>query len=205
MLAAVAIYDLVAVLCPRGPLRVLVETAQERDESLFPALIYSSTMMWGVGVGMADTDTGVRDVEQFGRESRHRRSSATDAGGVATSPTEARDSLVEGERQAHPEGEGGQGDAEEEEMRGVKLGLGDFIFYSVLVGKAATVNDWTTIISCYVGILIGLACTLLLLSIYQKALPALPISVAFGLIFYFCTSVSISPFIETLATFQVQI
>eukprot|EP00761_Pharyngomonas_kirbyi_P011921 gb/GECH01011947.1/.p1 GENE.gb/GECH01011947.1/~~gb/GECH01011947.1/.p1 ORF type:complete len:379 (+),score=58.02 gb/GECH01011947.1/:1-1137(+) len=119
ILGLVALYDIIAVLLPKGPLRILVETAQERQEPI-PGLIYSS--------------------KKF------------------------------------------------------KLGLGDFVFYSVLVGRAA-LYGFTTLAACFISILMGLCATLFLLGIFRKALPALPISIFFGIIFYFITRYAILPYV----------
>ncbi|KAI3454814.1 hypothetical protein Pfo_011477 [Paulownia fortunei] len=76
----------------------------------------------------------------------------------------------------------------------IKLGLGDFIFYSVLVGRAA-MYDFMTVYACYLAIIAGLGITLMLLAFYRKALPALPVSIMLGVLFYLLTRLLLEVFV----------
>ncbi|XP_053690136.1 presenilin homolog isoform X2 [Sabethes cyaneus] len=255
VLAVISIWDLIAVLTPKGPLRILVETAHERNEQIFPALIYSSTIMYSYMGAHADPSeealtrstgslsgeraigSGVTSYGSTGvpvQSSQQTSDNAEDPSGgftqewasssqqrvtrrqievqtnIANNPSrpEYRTVTADTER-SNVSDNRGTGDSqqvplyEQAEERGIKLGLGDFIFYSVLVGKASSYGDWNTTIACFVAILVGLCLTLLLLAIFRKALPALPISIFFGLIFCFVTSVIVKPFTEALASEQV--
>jgi presenilin 1 len=95
---------------------------------------------------------------------------------------------------------------------------GDFIFYSVLVSKAA-LYSFTTFAACMLVILVGLGGTLILLAVHGKALPgtfycnractkllvpisdilpslALPISIFLGVIVFFLTQYVLQPWVH---------
>uniref|UniRef100_A0A0E0JH14 Presenilin n=1 Tax=Oryza punctata TaxID=4537 RepID=A0A0E0JH14_ORYPU len=262
MLIALALYDLVAVLAPRGPLRMLVELASSRDDEL-PALIYesrptvgpaSSSSSYASAMGSVEmqpvADPGRSGGNQYDRveqedDSNRAMVEMRDVGGIRSGIRErnlereapmvvsvsgqssnqggnSQHAVIQIEQ--HEEGEttplvsaasannaapndehreSSSDSAMEFEMfestRGIKLGLGDFIFYSVLVGRAA-MYDLMTVYACYLAIIAGLGCTLILLSICKHALPALPISIMLGVTFYFLTRLLMEPFVVGSST-----
>ncbi|KAJ3012873.1 hypothetical protein HKX48_006022 [Thoreauomyces humboldtii] len=252
LLALLAVWDLIAVLCPFGPLRILVETAQNEEREI-PALLYTA-MVWMMATpgeasrghgrkgsgsstsGRSDhlttlTATGTSFSPNMGSGPQQRRASnapsdasvwnvyneyedgsalivGTSASGTHAIEMNQRTSdvgTVEPSTASPHEVPGASvadtaepTAAEEETARsGLKLGLGDFVFYSVLVARAA-LFDWVTTIACTVAVLTGLNMTIFLLAMYQKALPALPISIAFGILFYFLSAVTLTPFVNAL-------
>jgi len=312
VLAVISLWDLFAVLAPCGPLKILVETAQERNEDLFPSLIYSSGVMYAL-VATADPSTKnsaapsqkgtqdessqseaqvqvettagasevsnqsevagqqqpsqvtgqqqssqVTDQQHLGQQTSQvadQQQSSQVAGQQQSSkvagqqhpiqqtsqvagqqPPMEQTSQVVGQgqehqvaglqqqrqiadrehlwqrqqvRQVHQQQQQNTGQqppfVDDDDDKGVKLGLGDFIFYSILVGKASSYGDWNTTLACFVAILIGLCVTLVCLALFRKALPALPISITFGLIFYFLTREIVTPFCDALSSNQIYI
>jgi presenilin 1 len=77
----------------------------------------------------------------------------------------------------------------------IKLGLGDFIFFSVLVSKAS-VHGFAAFVACFLSILAGLGGTLILLAVFHHALPALPISIFLAVIMFVLTIYVMEPWIE---------
>ena len=127
---------------------------------------------------------GVGDVPRYhvyGRDGQLRRVLMVDRQGRVLEETEEQD------------------DDEDDTPASIKLGLGDFIFYSLLVAQAA-LYGFTTFLACMLVILAGLGGTLVLLSVYHTALPALPISIFLGVVFYLLTRVVIEPWIYALLT-----
>lgn len=72
--------------------------------------------------------------------------------------------------------------------KGLQLGLGDVVFYSVLVGRVYLSSGLVVATFCMLSVMGGLFLTLLLLRRYRVPLPAIPVSVTLGLLGYVLAS-----------------
>ncbi|KAJ9451742.1 Presenilin-B [Diplonema papillatum] len=79
------------------------------------------------------------------------------------------------------------------ESRRYKLGLGDFIFYSVLVGRAA-VFGYVPWVASFIAVIAGLCLTLFALATLKVPLPALPCSIFLGIAAAFSSRYILMPY-----------
>ena len=176
LLLCIALYDIVAVLWTQGPLHRLLKVAQDRNEPL-PGFIYNSAH------GVAPLS---RQSTQVLPQTAATASGAAD--GVTPAPAQAA---------AEPPVE-----FVVQHSAPFQLGLGDFIFYSLLVGRAS-LSGYVPCTFCFVSILAGLVCTVLSLLLFRNsldALPALPCSIFLAtVIFVLCIL-----FVKPLSDFASQ-
>ncbi|KEG13903.1 presenilin-like aspartic peptidase [Trypanosoma grayi] len=169
LLVAVAIYDVAAVLCPHGPLQMLVAVAEERNKPL-PGFVYDSSSE----IAMIP----MRNYE--GEEEAVKMRPVSDVSEERSNKVVAQDPS-----------QGFSASFLYNVLNRVPfvLGLGDFIFYSFLCGRAAIYSFLPWMMSS-LAVLLGLVGTLTSLVLLKgkvKALPALPISIFCGVVtFFFC-------------------
>ncbi|KAI8335891.1 Presenilin-domain-containing protein [Chlamydoabsidia padenii] len=261
LLGLLAVWDLIAVLCPFGPLRLLIESSRTQQREV-PALLYSVNAVWFMlaspshishsfttpdnialpdihhhpattssqslnslehsrypssttsssaplyqyhhsdhGISTTDTTTHQNGHGFYRLQGNNRSAGITT--GIELETMDARPRSVDQRRSQDlpvPPTTNSLVDEEDTERSGLKLGLGDFVFYSVLVARAA-MYDWITTVCCTIAVLTGLTTTIFLLAIFKKALPALPISIAFGILFYFVAKTVLVPYVAAVCVF----
>lgn len=169
LLGVISVWDLVAVLCPYGPLNLLVKEAQKEDSPpIMNALIYSTVVL------TADDDKlSALPKQEDGSAETVFVDHTDDVGSEPSSPAASTSSAHQTGNPALPQTQKmGQGmsrlatnraadddddeEEDEEEESKPKLGLGDFIFYSVLCAKAAQQEDMGTVIACVLTLTLSL-------------------------------------------------
>ena len=203
-----AFYDLCAVLTPCGPLKALVEMAQSRNDGI-PGLLYEAQVEEVKeeedlpSSSLHESSTKISDSSSSDQvKNSSSSSSSSSSNNMDHSDEEKRVDERNNDRplpraSSPPRRRQSSEDTEEEEHvygwdNSVKLGLGDFIFYSLLVSKAALMG-FLPFATCFLSIIEGLVLTMLLLAIVQAALPALPFSMLLGVACFFFSAYVLEP------------
>ncbi|GMT02641.1 hypothetical protein PENTCL1PPCAC_24815 [Pristionchus entomophagus] len=203
LLAAVVLWDIFAVLAPIGPLKIALERSSDYGADILRFMMFTAEG--------EDSSSGVEEEGESVTRPVQRLSAGADM--KIKDQSEEEESAESGDEESEVEEEGdASGDssddysssssssapiissdvapAEEKNARealnsGSHLGFGDFIFYSILVGRSMATGLLPAIYST-LCVLIGLAYTLSIPH-DQETLPALPISIILGMTGHFST------------------
>ncbi|KAJ5078973.1 presenilin [Anaeramoeba ignava] len=193
LLIVLALYDLIAVLTPNGPLQILIQESIKKNQPL-PSLIYSSSLMLFTKIKypiFKKPEKNIQNIENTVNETLSEITTLSETDNISTETISETDTIISKEKEK----------TKEQEKAEVKLGVGDFVFYSVLISRACFYG-YLTVFTCFFAILMGLTLTLFLLAFYRKILPALPLSILIGICFYFLTNFVLSNFVKNITINQ---
>merc|ERR1711988_190142 len=192
ILVALAFYDLCAVLSPCGPLKLLLKVvSNDKDGKAGDQL---SGLLYEAGDGN-DTDINLinEEAQERKQEVAYKKSNLEELRNNNRNEEDDLDPLTSSNLLLNDElsllnsindKNNSKVQRSTQKSRPIRLGLGDFIFYSVLVSTAGHFGGAVAAIVCMLTIQVGLGTTLMLLVVAKKALPALPIPILFCVIIY---------------------
>jgi len=161
LLPLLALWDMFAVLLPFGPLHLLINLFQKRQLEV-PAMMIYTTGLWYRNQNMNNQHEQIHSLNLLflSHSTLEHVSNACNTNASSSNKRRTRKSM---------------------------LGLGDFIFYSILLAKTVFTSQCNlfTIIIIYLCIIMGMLGTTLILVILHRPLPALPISLLIGLAIFF--------------------
>jgi presenilin 1 len=85
-----------------------------------------------------------------------------------------------------------------------RLGVGDLVFYGVLVGRAS-IYGFLPALSCFLAIQVGVVATIYVASSSSLTVPALPASILAGIVTYVMAIFLLSPLFDSLAQLQLYV
>ncbi|CAI2302940.1 unnamed protein product [Caenorhabditis sp. 36 PRJEB53466] len=93
-------------------------------------------------------------------------------------------------------------DEEEGELR---LGMGDFVFFSLMLANVVLTAPLLTAVACFVSNIAALTIILPIVALHRKAIPALPVPLFCAGAFYFSSLKTLTPFIAEITTRMILI
>jgi presenilin 1 len=178
LLPLLAVWDMIAVLLPFGPLYLLINLFQKRKVEVPPMMIYT-TGLWFRNQNMNANDLIIRKIFLLSSLNLLFLSNKTlNYFSKQKNPTN---------RMKNNNASSNKQLSKKRPTRKSMLGLGDFIFYSILLAKTVFTSQCNlfAIIIVYLCIIMGMLATTIILIILHRPLPALPISLLIGLAVFF--------------------
>ncbi|KAI6181985.1 hypothetical protein M3Y99_01968200 [Aphelenchoides fujianensis] len=197
-----------AVLTPIGPLRQVMDKAQDYSEDVLRFLMFTTgsdgegdeqkAEVHGQEIQEEATHTVVLPGEQEGGEADDSDCSTADEadGQWETDGWEQPEKSEPKKAEVEPPQKTAHDALNDSSAR---LGMGDFVFYGLLVGKAAASGSVAATLAAAVGVINGLIFTLTVLTDGDETMPALPVSIFCGLVLHFGTLHLVEPMLQVVS------